>query len=325
MKALVTGSNGFIGSALVERLLKNGIEVNCLVRRTSDLTYLQNLPVKLSYADLRDASTLRAVVEDIDMVYHLAGVTKARNREAYLQGNYVSTLNLLQACDQYSAADLKFVFVSSLAAAGPSSADKPLKETDAANPISVYGESKLRAEEAVVQYAKHHFASIIRPPVVYGPRDRDVFVYFKSVQKGLILLLGKGTQPVSLVHVDDLVEGILLASTTVANGKIYYISGDGTYNWQIIGRSIAAALAKKPLTLRVPLWLLKLTAFMSVSAAKLANKPALLNWDKVAEMKQAAWLCSNERAKKELGYKPQIDLSTGIQRTAAWYKSMGWL
>ncbi len=326
MKVLVTGSNGFIGSALVEKLLKQGHTVRCLVRRRSDLTWLKDLPVEYVYADLGDGPALGKVVEDVARVYHLAGVTKARDEAGYFRGNYEATLHLLQACKTFGPENQRFIFVSSQAAAGPSRDFQPVHESDPAQPISIYGQTKSRAEEAVLLYGQHRFATIVRPPSVYGPRDRDVYVYFRSVAKGLLLLLGKGTQKVSLVYVDDLVDGILLAGESErAQGKIYFISSDGEYDWRTIGQAIAVALGKKPLVLRVPMWVLTPVAFFSVLGARIAKKPALLNWDKVAEMRQPAWICSNQRAKTELGFLPQVSLEEGVARTADWYRKMEWL
>jgi len=326
MKALITGGNGFIGSTLVEALLRQGAEIRCLVRRSSDLQWLQGMRVEYVYADLRDPASLAAALAGVDRVYHLAGVTKARNREGYIRGNYQATANLLAACSQRRPEELRFIFISSLAAAGPSPANQPLTEDLPAHPISLYGESKLMAEAAVLEYARHHPAVIIRPPAVYGPRDRDVFVYFKSIQTGFLFLLGSGNQQISLVHVDDLVRGILLAGEAErAPGNIYYLSGDGQYDWNTIGRTIARALNKKPLTVRVPAWLLNPVAAVSVGFSRLGGKPALLNWDKVNEMKQPGWLCSSHRAERELGYAPQVTLETGVNQTAAWYRQQGWL
>jgi dihydroflavonol-4-reductase len=326
MQVLVTGSNGFIGSTLVERLLQQGHSVRCLVRRSSDLTWLEDLQVEYVYADLTDAPALGHVVSDVERIYHLAGVTKARDEAEYFKGNYEVTLRLLEACKSYGPEGQRFIYVSSQAAAGPSHDFQPVHESDPAQPISIYGRAKNRAEAAVLAYAGERWATIVRPPSVYGPRDRDVYVYFRSVAKGLLLLLGDGTQKVSLVYVDDLVGGIILAGESAqARGKTYFLSADGAYDWQTIGTAIAKALNKKPLVVRVPSWLLTPVAFFSVLGARITKKPALLNWDKVAEMRQPAWLCSNERAKTELGFKPQVGLDEGIARAAAWYREMGWL
>ncbi len=326
MPVLVTGANGFIGSALVEKLLAGGHAVRCLVRKTSDLTWLRDLPVTCSYADLRDVASLAGAVADAEMVFHLAGVTKARDEQGYLQGNYQTTVNLLDACARHAPSGQRFIYVSSQAAAGPSLQGVPLTEQDPAQPISLYGEAKWRAEQAVRAYSRDRFATIIRPPSVYGARDRDIHVYFQSVQKGFLLLLGSGTQKISLVHVRDLVNGMMLAAQQeIARGKTYFITGAEDYDWITIGQSVAAALDKRPLIVKVPVWMLNVAAFFSVASAHLRAKPALLNRDKLREMKQPAWLCSSALAQRELGYKPEVSLQQGIAETAQWYRDQGWL
>jgi len=326
MQVMVTGSNGFIGSALVERLLREGVKVTCLVRKTSQLHWLKDLPVRFVYGELSDSDSIIPAVEDADIIYHLAGVTKAKDSEGYFLGNYQATLNLLDASLKHGSEQQKIVFVSSQAAGGPSFDGKPITEDCEARPVSVYGQSKLMAEEAVIDFNQYRPTTVIRPPSVYGPRDKDIYVFFKQVSKGLLPLPGAGTQKVSMVHVDDLVEGIWLAGQSPkANGRLFYISGDGEYDWQTIGRLVARALNKRPLTVHIPIWLVDVVSCLSIGAAKMQGKPALLNRDKVREMKRVAWVCSNARAKIELGFSPKVCLEEGIAATAAWYREMGWL
>lgn len=326
MKILVTGSNGFIGSTLVIRLTGMGHSVRCLVRRTSDRSWLQGLPVEYVEGDLNDAADLGRCVAGIDRIYHLAGVTKAIDAAGYLRGNYEATCHLLEACRVAGKADARFIFVSSQAAAGPSGAAGAVTEQDPPQPISLYGQAKLRAEAAVLAYARERFATIVRPPSVYGPRERDILVYFKAVARGVLLLPGDGSQQISLVHVDDLVDGILLAGESEqAHGRVYFLSNDEPCDWRTFGATIARAMDKKPLRLHVPLAVMPPVAFISALAGKLAGKPALLNHDKVAEMRQHSWVCSNHRARTELGFRPQIGLEAGVAATAAWYQQKGWL
>jgi dihydroflavonol-4-reductase len=326
VKVLVTGSSGFIGSACVQKLLQQREQVRCLLRKDSNPHWLQGLPVEQVMGDFADVHSLESCVAGVDAVIHLAGVTKSKTRLGYYSGNFSATKNLLSACAIAGAKQLKFVYVSSQAAAGPSRGNKPVHEEDEPRPISLYGESKLLAEHAVMEFNNIRPATIVRPSSVYGPRDQDIFVYFKSVQRGLLLLLGKGTQKVSLIHVDDLVQGLLLAiQPDLGNGRVYFLCGDGACDWQTIGGMVAKVLQKKPLTLHVPIWLLKLVSLASRSLALFSDEPALLNSDKVREMKQAAWLCSNERAKAELRFAPGISLQDGLQQTAEWYKANKWL
>ena len=325
MKILVTGSNGFIGSTLTEKLLQQGHEVTCLVRRSSDLRWLKNLPVTLNYANLLTGEGLAAALEGCGMVFHLAGVTKAQNRQGYWDGNVAVTRTLLAFCAEQPGLQ-KFVYVSSQAAAGPSLAGIPLTEADEPYPISVYGQCKLAAEKEVLAFSQRLPITIVRPPSVYGPKDRDILAYFQTIHKGALLVLGQGTQTISLVHVSDLVQGILLAAQKPAStGKVFFISGDGEYNWLEIGRTISQAMNRKAVTIKIPLWLLKALAPFSTLAARITGKPALLNQDKILEMIQPGWLCSNQLAKKELGFCPRMSLLQGASETAQWYRQNGWL
>jgi dihydroflavonol-4-reductase len=325
MKVLVTGSNGFIGSALVGKLMSQGHAVVCLVRRTSNLRWLDGLPVSTVTADLEKGSGLQEALQGVDWVFHLAGVTKALDRQGYWDGNVLATENLLKASLAQNKLK-KFVFVSSQAAAGPSIADHPVTEEIEPHPVSLYGESKRAAEKLVLEFGAHFPVTIVRPPSVYGPRDRDIFVYFQNVNMGLLLILGKGTQKISIVHVHDLTEGMILAAEKANScNQIYFLSGDGAYDWQTIGGMIASALQKKTWTIHVPVSFLQVTSRISVAYARMIGKPALLNGDKVNEMVQPGWLCSNEKAKIELGYAPAITLAEGLKTTAAWYKEQGWL
>jgi nucleoside-diphosphate-sugar epimerase len=325
-RALVTGSNGFIGSTLVEQLIQDGIQVTCLVRRTSDLRWLKGLKVEYCTADLRKPETLHGVIEKADFVYHLAGITKAKNRAGYLAGNYEITVQLLMLCDRFGPAHQKFIFASSQAAAGPSRHGEPVTETDEPNPISIYGQTKLMAEQAVLDYASSHAATIVRPPSVYGPRDKDILTYFQNINKGILLLLGDGRQKISMVHIDDLIRGLRLAAeSSEANGKVFFICDDGEYDWLSIGKLLSGILDKKTVTVHIPYWLLDLVSFFQIGWYRLQGKPALLNRDKVKEMKQDSWLCSNSRAKKILGFRPLVDLEDGLRDTAGWYKSENWI
>ncbi len=326
MKALVTGSNGFIGSTLVEKLLDQGFAVRCMVRKTSNLRWLENLNVEYCYGDTRNPDSLTHAVKDVGYIFHLAGVTKARSESGYIEGNYQGTLNLLKACGKNGPRDVKFIFVSSQAAGGPGSPGRPKTEFDPPQPVSLYGKSKLMAEKAVLDFAGAFPVSIIRPPSVYGPKDSDVFVMFKNIYKGFSPVLGRGKQQASMVYVNDLVDGILLAAgSPAANGKTFYISGDGNDNWLDISKQIARALNKKPITVHVPYFMLDIVSLLSTAVAGINHKSALLNKDKVREMKQPSWLCSNRRAKEELGFEPKYSLQDGLAATAEWYKKTGWL
>jgi nucleoside-diphosphate-sugar epimerase len=325
MRALVTGASGFIGSNLVDRLLAEGAQVKCLVRPRSNLTWLGSPHLTLVSGDFHDPASLGPAVVDVDVVFHVAGATRAARRAGYFQGNLEATCNLLRACEDYGPEDQKFLFISSLAAAGPSPG-LPLTEDLEPHPVSAYGESKLAAERAILAFGRTRPVIVIRPPAVYGPRDRDTFRLFKSVQRGLHVIPGLSAQKVSLVHVEDLVTGVLLAvRSEQAPGRVYYICGEGQHDWQTVGDYLGRALGRRFGTLYVPWGVMRLVALGGSLASQFTRIPTLLSLDKLRDIRQSNWLCSNERAKAEIGFQPAIDLLTGLATTAAWYKKMGWL
>lgn len=326
MRVVITGSNGFIGSALAADCLRRGFQVKCLVRRTSDLSRLQGLQVELFYGELRRPESLPGLFKDVDVVFHLAGVTRGRNEQDYLAGNYQSTINLLQACLREGSEQSKVVFVSSQAAAGPSSADRPLTEEDAPHPISLYGRSKLLAEEAVLEFSRKRPAVVIRPPSVYGPGDKDFLILFRNIQRGILPMVGNGRQRISLIYVDDLVRGIQAAAENPrANGEIFFLSGDEDVSYAELAQACAQALDARPLTIRLPMPAVEAVIRLNVLACRLTGKATILNMDKLREMKQPGWLCSNRKAKDILGFQPQVSLAEGMRRTAAWYREKGLL
>lgn len=325
MRALVTGASGFIGSNLVDRLLAEGAQVKCLVRPRSNLIWLGGKPLTLVSGDFYDPASLAPAVQDVDVVFHVAGATRAARRSGYFLGNLEATRNLLLACEEYGPKDQKLLFVSSLAAAGPSSRT-PLSEDQEPCPVSAYGESKLAAEKAVLAFGRRRPVTIIRPPAVYGPRDRDTFMLFKSVQRGLHVIPGRGVQKVCLVHVQDLVTGILQAvRSELAPGRVYYICGEGHYDWQTVGDYLGRALGRRFWTLYVPWGVMGLVALGGSLASQFTRSPTLMSLDKRRDMRQDNWLCSYERGRAEIGFQPAIGLLSGLATTAAWYKEMGWL
>ena len=323
---LITGANGFIGSFLAEHLAEQGHRIRCAVRKNSNLRWLDHSQNEIFHLDWNNPDSLKSAVSDQDILFHLAGVTKAKSNKAYFTGNVGITQNLLDAFDRYGPAHQKVIYVSSQAAAGPSKDGTPVNENDPPLPVSVYGQAKLETEKIVLSYSKAHWATIIRPPSVYGPRDRDVFALFQNIHRGILPLLGNGTSTVSLVHVYDLVNGIdMAAKQDASKDQVFFICGDGIYDWSTIGDTIAHCLNKRPKKVNIPLFVLDLLSRTSEMIALFSSKPALLNRDKVQEMKQKHWVCSNEKAKKVLGFTPKISLQAGIKETADWYLEHHWL
>jgi dihydroflavonol-4-reductase len=323
----VTGGTGFIGSHLIDRLLDQGHEVRALVRRSSNLRWLDGKPVTLVEGDVRDASSLQALLTDVDVVYHIAGVVKARDRAGYFDGNVKATENMLEATHRFAPGLRRFLYVSSQTAAGPSlSLDRPVREDDTPRPITTYGESKWAAEKVVHQWRDRLPWTIVRPPAVYGPRDTEIYIYFQAISRGLNSIIGFDDKRLSLVHSHDLVRGIMLAAEAEHSiGETYFIASEEFYSWPQVGRITANALSKRFVTLRLPHGLVYSVAAVAQSVAALQRKPATLNLEKARDITQRYWICDISKAVRDLGYRQEMPIEKGIVNTVEWYREQKWL
>src|SRR5208283_1189048 len=183
MRILITGATGFIGSHLADALHNKGYQLRCLVRTTSSHEWIKHLPVEYAYGGLFDTKALNKAVENVDYIYHVAGLTKAKSRAEYFHGNHIATKNLLDAVLIANPNIKRFVHISSQAAVGPSAGGIPINEQTPFHPITAYGESKMEAEKECLGRMNKLPITITRPPAVYGPRDKDVFAFFDTMNK----------------------------------------------------------------------------------------------------------------------------------------------
>jgi dihydroflavonol-4-reductase len=326
LRVLVTGGTGFIGSHLVESLIERGFHVRCLVRKTSDLKWLRDLPIELAHGDCIDKDSLGGAVKGVDLVFHVAGVTKAIREKTYFEINAFGTENLIHACLEHNTHLERFIYVSSQAAAGPCRHGGRKEESDLCEPVSPYGRSKRMGEELAVAHSHELPLLILRPCAVYGPRDRDIYVFFKLLSKGIKPCLSGRDHHISLCYVGDIVQGILLAAEgQQASGEIFFLSDGHDYRLDEIGDIIARAMEVTPLCIRVPEWMLFGIAFFSEYLSKLTGKPPLINRGKVEEMVQGNWVCDITKAKTRLGFEPRIPLTQGAKLTFEWYRKERWL
>jgi dihydroflavonol-4-reductase len=323
---LVTGANGFVGSHLVEALLSRGYRVRCLVRGTSDLTFIRDLPVEWAYADLQDSEALARACPGVDAIVHCAALTRALDEETFLRINSGGTEDLARTAIKVNPGLRRFLFVSSQTAVGPSQAtDDFVDESRTPQPITWYGKSKWAAEQALWNMDDHLPLTIVRPAAVFGPRDRDFYAYFSLVKWRLELLPGRGERKLSLIYVKDLVDLLILAlESERALGQTYFACNQAHRHTEL-SASIAKALNKRPLRITLPEAVLTPIALWSRVQGRLTGKPALLYEQRIVEMRQPYWLCSGQKARQELGFVPQYDLETAVRETADWYLANGWL
>jgi dihydroflavonol-4-reductase len=323
--AFVSGATGFIGSHLCERLIARGHSVTALVRRTSDRHWVHGLPLRTVEADLSNDDGLAWAVKGAQVVFHLAGLTRAHSEAEYLAGNQLTTRRLIEAVRQAGEDVKRFLFVSSLAAAGPGGAERPMVETDPPRPISFYGSSKLAAEREVLAAGPDLPATVVRPPATYGPRDRNLLTVLRSAKRGWAILPNHGRGLASLIHVYDLVDGMILAAThPEAVGQTYYLSGQAV-TWSQVSDTLEGIVGRRLRHVNLPPMALKMAAEFSELKWLLTGRPQVVSRRKIKDILQPAWVCSDEKARRELGYRPQVSLAEGLAGTYRWYEEQGWI
>jgi nucleoside-diphosphate-sugar epimerase len=321
MKALVTGGTGFVGSHLIETLQRHGHRVRAIVRSATRAEALGLRGVEWLPGDLGDETALRRAVEGVDVVYHVAGLIAARSEADYFEVNREGTRRLLEAAAPTGA---RFVLVSSLAAGGPTVAGRPLTGDEPPRPVTRYGRSKLAGEEVVK--AGPLPWTIIRPPAVYGPRDREFFRLFKAASLGVAPIFGAGDQEMSLVFGPDLAEAIAEAGASAkAVGRSYYAAHPVVTTHADFVRSIARVMGHRVRMIPIPLLVGRGALQISGAIAHLMNRPTVLNADKANEIFQPAWTCDPAHLERDVGWHAAHDLEAGIARTLEWSRQAGWL
>jgi dihydroflavonol-4-reductase len=327
MKALVTGATGFIGSHMAEFLLARGFSVVCPVRDRTRLKHLQDISAKIIDYDKLDSEINAG--EGFDYAIHLAGATRAPDYEAYRVANVERTHDLLKLFCRNGFGDRlkRFVLVSSQAAAGPANdGTRPVRESDVPHPVSDYGRSKLEAEKLVLGYADRVPVTIIRPPTVFGPRDADVLDVFRLAKFRLVPCLAGPDRYISIIYVQDLVEGIYAACVSPdALSSIYFAANPEPVIWRRFVSDVARICGYSAITVPVPLAALRIISAAGDLVGKLSGAAPLLRSEKLQEMLQIAWVCSSEKAYKDLNWLPKTSLEDAIKQTNAWYRQKGWI
>ena len=325
-RCLVTGANGFVGSHLADELIRRRADVRALVRKTSNLRWLRGKEVELVYGELREPKSLPPVLEGIDYVFHAAGVVRARDRDTYFRVNAGGTASLLEACRDLDHKP-KVVFVSSLAAGGPCGKGPPIIEDDPPRPISFYGQSKLEAERIAAEYFDRLPIAIVRPPVIYGPRETDLFQVVKAAARWrLAPIVGDPHAPLSVVHVQDVARGLILAAqSTESAGKVYYVAGPETLTIRTMIDAVEKAVKHKVAKIPVPAPVVRVIAALGELQSAITKRPVLLNKDKAREVLAGGWACSIEKAGRELGFEPQVGIVEGMAATVQWYRQKKWI
>jgi len=325
---LLTGSTGFIGVRMLSYLAKAGEIIRVFVRPESVVGILPE-GVEVVRGSFSDQEALACAVQGVDRIVHLAGLTKAVDEAGYDAGNVTPVEYLLEAVRKHNQTLKRFLFVSSLTAAGPAADGlSGVRESDSPHPVSAYGRSKLRAETLCLERSADIPITIVRPPAVYGPGDRDILQVFQMLAKGVLVMAGSAAkQRFSMIYVDDLVSGIMMAARSDrAVGRIYYITSRFPCSWDdLIAASQQVLGLKKLHRVSLPKPLVFLVGLVIGATGSLTGKPQLINLDKANELVQDYWVCSPEQAQLDFGFTAGTSLVEGVGKTISWYRHQGWL
>jgi nucleoside-diphosphate-sugar epimerase len=323
VRALVTGGTGFVGRHLVEHLRASGDEVTALVRSPSRGAPLAAAGARLEPGDLHDHGALARAVAGQDLIYHVAGAVAAPNESAYLAGNRDGTANVLAAAE--AAGVRRFVFVSSLAAVGPSRKGAPHAGDVPPRPVTAYGRSKLAAEQ-VVRSSPVDW-TIVRPPAVYGPRDRENFLaVFKGMRFGLAPVFGDGSMELSAVFAPDLAAALRASGVSTRTiGQVYYANHPEVITSAELVRTIAGAAGRTVRIVGLPEPVARGILAVTGAVARLAGRSTILNLDKANEFYQEAWSADPGALRRDAGWEARHDAAAGFAATYRWYREAGWL
>ena len=338
-KILITGASGFIGSFIVEEALRQGLETWAAVRKSSSKAFLQDERIHFIELNLSSEEALKEQLQGhaFDYVVHAAGVTKCLHKEDFRRINTEGTMNLVRAIMELKMPIKRFVYISSLSIMGAIREQQPyteIQENDTAQPNTAYGKSKLEAEEWLSRLNKELGARneellpyvILRPTGVYGPRERDYFMMFKSIKAHTDFAVGYQQQDITFVYVTDVVQAVFLALEKGKTGRRYFLSDGEVYQSSTFSNLIRKELGN-PWWIRItaPIWLLRIITFCGEYIGHMTGKVTALNNDKYNIMRQRNWRCDITPAREELGYEPKVQLEEGVKRSVKWYQENGWL
>ncbi|MDR2027510.1 MAG: NAD(P)-dependent oxidoreductase [Prevotellaceae bacterium] len=334
MKILITGAAGFIGSFMVEEALSRGFDTYAGVRATSSRQYLTDERIKfvdLKYNDkealVKQLSGLKDSIGKFDCIVHGMGVTKCRNKGDFERINYGYTKNFVEALTESDSVPDKFVYISSLSAWGPgdSKTGKPIMLSDEPKPDTLYGASKLKAEQFIASIPAFPYI-FLRPTGVYGPREKDYFVFNKTVSNGIEPAMGFQTQYLTFIYVRDLVRLALLACRSDIVRKAYFVSDGREYTDKEYSAIVKKHLGRKhTLKLRVPLFLVKSIAYFLDTVCGWFGQTPTLNKDKYKILRVTNWRCETKPTEDDFNFAAVYDLDKGTEEAIKWYKQEKWL
>lgn len=332
-RVLVVGAGGFTGGFIVAEGLRRGYEVWAGVRETTSRKWLTDERIHFIEFDFSHSESITKTLssalpegEKWDYIVYNLGATKVMRYTDFSQINYEYLRYFTTALKQASMVPKKFLYMSSLSAMGPGDEKRytPFTEEMIPNPNTKYGASKLKAE-IWLQTTRIPYI-IFRPTGIYGPRDHDYFLMFKSIGTGFDFSVGYRKQLLTFIYVEDLAAAVYDALDKAPVNEIYDISEPRAYTQGEFRRLVSKAIGKKLVVpVRMPLWGVKLVSTVAEWWGVARMKPSTLNRDKYKIMKQRNWCVDVSKAERDFGFSPSTSLASGIEKSLAWYKAEGWM
>lgn len=329
----MVGAGGFTGGFICEECLRRGFSVWAGVRESTSRRYLQDERLKFAVLDFERpeslASSLRDAVganERWDYIIYNLGATKCLNFADFNRINYLYLQHFTEALKEGGLVPDKMVYISSLSAMGPGDEKgyAPFSEKMVPIPNTRYGASKLKAEMWLATCGIP--TVILRPTGIYGPRDKDYFLMFKSIATGFDFSVGYKKQMLTFLYVEDLARACCDALENGRPGATYILSEPAAYSQKEFRRLVAEALGKKwILPVRLPLMAVKLVSDVAEKIGVARGKPSTLNSDKFKIMAQRNWRADISKAREDFGFNPRVGLKEGVARCVDWYVNEGWL
>jgi len=316
-KVLVTGASGFLGSHICEAAHEAGCQVHALVRESSNRQWLNHPWLHIHTADLFDTNALLKILSKVDTVIHNAGALWGEYYRINTRGTESITKTAIKAGVK------RFVYISSLAAGGPSSGPYPRDDNQPDEPISPYGHSKKKAEEYLQKIRNKMSVVILRYPMIYGPRDVQALRLFKSFKIMINPSIGLRRRHISVVYVKDAARAAVRAvSAKIGSGSVYCVSDGCDYTFNKLFKIVGKVWGRKALRIPVPFDLIMFGAWVVNDVLKTNTA---FNPEQIGMFRERFWLISPERAASELGWEPATDIYLAMSETIRWYKKHNWL